>query len=242
MFDLDTIENESKEDLKYTFTELKEFDDKELLSMEKEMLGIYISGHPLEKIRNEIVKATNIDTMKMMEIKEELDTTGNTTKYQDGQIVKYAGIISSIKKKYTKSNKLMAFVTIEDLYGAAEIIVFENAYQNAANFLVADNIVLIEGRLSIREDEDVKIVAREIKELSELEQKQKVLKFNITNLNETEKKKLRGTLKFFNGEKNNTPVQVINGDNILDCGTIYLTKDILEEIKELMGQEIVMYE
>ena len=242
MFDLDSMDNEDKEELKYTFTELKEFEDKELLSMEKEMLGIYISGHPLEKIREQIIKATNIDTMKMMEIKEELDTTGNTSKYKDGQIVKYAGIISSIKKKYTKNNKLMAFATIEDLYGSAEIIIFENAYQNAANLLVTDNIVLVEGRLSIREDEDVKIVARDIKELSEAEYKQKILKINITNLDENAKKKLRGALKFFSGEKNNTPVQVINGENILDCGTIYLNKDILEEFKELMGQEIVSYE
>ena len=242
MFDLDSMDSEDKEELKYTFTELKEFEDKELLSMEKEMLGIYISGHPLAKIREQIIKATNIDTMKMAEIKEELDNTGNTSKYNDGQFVKYAGIISSIKKKYTKNNKLMAFATIEDLYGQAEIIIFENAYTNAANLLVNDSIVLVEGRLSIREDDGVKIVAREIKELSEVEHKQKILKINITNLDENAKSKLRGALKFFSGDKNNTPVQVINGENILDCGTIYLNKEILEEIKELMGKEIVSYE
>ena len=241
MFDLDSMDNSDKEELKYTFIERKEFEDKELLSMEKEMLGIYLSGHPLDKIREQIVNLTNIDTMKMLEIKEELDSTGNTSKYKDGQIVKYAGIISSIKKKYTKSNKLMAFATIEDLYGSAEIIIFESAYQNAANLLVTDNIVLVEGRLSIREDEDVKIVAREIKELSETENKVQVLKIDITNLDEKAKKKLRGALKFFSGEKNNTPVQVINGESILNCGTIYLNKDILEEIKELMGQDVVTY-
>ncbi|MBQ8043131.1 MAG: DNA polymerase III subunit alpha, partial [Clostridia bacterium] len=150
MFDLDSMDSEDKEELKYTFTELKEFEDRELLSMEKEMLGIYISGHPLAKIREQIVKQTNIDTMKMLEIKEELDTNGNTSNYNDCQFVKYAGIISSIKKKYTKNNKLMAFATIEDLYGSAEVIIFENAYVNAANLLVTDNIVLVDGRLSIR--------------------------------------------------------------------------------------------
>ena len=242
MFDLDSMDSEDKEELKYTFTELKEFEDKELLSMEKEMLGIYISGHPLAKIREQIIKATNIDTMKMAEIKEELDSTGNTSRYTDGQFVKYAGIISSIKKKYTKNNKLMAFATIEDLYGQAEVIIFENAYTNAANLLVNDSIVLVDGRLSIREDDGVKIVAREIKELSQIENKQKILKINITHLAENDKSKLRGALKFFSGEKNNTSVQVINGENILDCGTIYLNKDILEEIKELIGQDIVRYE
>ena len=236
MFDLDAMESDDKEELKYSFTELKEYEDKDLLSMEKEMLGIYISGHPLEKIREQIIKATNIDTMKMKEIKEELDSTGSTTKYKDGQNVKYAGIISSVKKKYTKSNKLMAFVTIEDLYGSAEIIVFESVYQNAANLLTVDSIVLVEGRLSIREDEDVKIVARAIKELSNETEKQKILRINITDLEEKEKAKLRGALKFFNGEYNNVPVQVIDGEKILDCGTIYLTKEILQEFKELVGE------
>ena len=239
MFDLDAMDTDDKEELKYSFTELKEYEDKDLLSMEKEMLGIYISGHPLEKIREQIIKATNIDTMQMKEIKEELDSTGSTTKYKDGQNVKYAGIISSVKKKYTKSNKLMAFVTIEDLYGSAEIIVFESVYQNATNLLTVDSIVLVEGRLSIREDEDVKIVARAIKELSNETEKQKILKINITDLEEKEKAKLRGALKFFNGEYNNVPVQVIDGEKILDCGTIYLTKEILQEFRELVGDKRV---
>ena len=249
MFDLDSMEENDKEDLKYNFSEQPEFEDKELLSMEKEMLGKYISGHPLEKIREKIIKATNIDTMKMAEIKEEIDSTGESTKYKDGQFVKYAGIISSIKKKYTKSNKLMAFITIEDLYGTAEIIVFENAYQKAANLLMVDNVVLVDGRLSIREDEDVKIVAREIKELNEntdeananITHNNKVLQINITNLEEDKKAKLRGALKFFNGERNNTKVQVIDGENVLDCGTILLNKEILKEFKELMGQERVSF-
>ncbi len=239
MFDLTSMDSAEKEEMKYSFIELKEYEDKELLSMEKEMLGIYISGHPLEKIREQIMQATNINTMQMKEIKEELDSTGNTTKYKDGQNIKYAGIISSIKKKYTKSNKLMAFVSIEDLYGTAEIIVFESVYQNASNLLTTDNVVLVEGRLSIREDEDVKIVAREIKELK-VEEK-KILKINITNLSESKKAQLRGALKFFNGEYNNTQVQVIDGEQTLNCGTIYLTKDILQEFKELIGEEEVMY-
>ena len=222
MFDLASMDNEDKEELKYSFIEHEEFEDKELLSMEKEMLGIYISGHPLEKIRGQIIKATNINSIKMKEAKEELDSTGTTTKYKDGQMVKYAGIISNIKKKYTKSNKLMAFVTIEDLYGTAEVIIFENAYQNASNLLLKENVVLVEGRLSIREDDEVKIVAREIKDLNfvgadSISDHHKKLLIDITKINEGDKVKLRGALKFFNGEKNNTPVQVKNGENILNC-------------------------
>ena len=125
--------------------------------MEKEMLGIYISGHPLDKMRDTIKKNTNIDTKQMLEISEENSIN------EDGKQVKYLGIITSIKKKYTRNNTLMAFVTIEDLYGSCEIIIFDSTYTKAMNLLVIDNIVLVEGRLSIREDDEAKIVANNIR-------------------------------------------------------------------------------
>ena len=101
-------------------------------------------------------------------------------KYVDGQNVKIAGIITAVKKKITKSNKLMAFVTIEDLYGQSELIIFENAYIASQNSLIEENIILAEGRLSLREDEPAKIVANKISDFKE--KKQKSLYFNIDNL------------------------------------------------------------
>ena len=139
-----------------------EYSEKEMLFMEKKMLGIYISGHPLEKNKNQLEMQTTINTYQIKKIKEDIEETG-MAKYEDNQMVKYAGIITSVKKKYTKTNKLMAFVTVEDMYGTTEVIIFENCYQNCSNILVEDNIILVEGRLSVREDEDTKIVARDIK-------------------------------------------------------------------------------
>ena len=83
--------------------------------------------------------------MKIQGIKQ-----ASKLKYQDGQKVKYAGIITSIKKKYTKNNKIMAFVTIEDLYGTAEVIVFENAYIKAGKSLVEENIVIVERKIKYK--------------------------------------------------------------------------------------------
>ena len=156
-------------------------------------------------------------------------------KLQDGQFVKYAGIITGVKKKFTKTNKIMAFVTVEDLYGPTEIIVFESCYQNCSNILMEDNIVLVDGRLSIREDEDIKIVARDIKEFGE--QKRKVLKLDITNTDEEQKERLRGAIKFFTGEKNNVQIQIINGQRKdMACG-IYLNNATLEEFQDIIGYE-----
>lgn len=247
MFDLGNEEQQdSLNEIKYKFEEHEELSNKELLSIEKEMLGIYISGHPLEKLRNQIEAQTTINSYKLKQIDEQMAiNSGEITqvqnmveglKYKDGQNVKYAGIITSIKKKYTKNNKIMAFVTIEDLYGTAEVIVFENAYINAGKSLVEENIVMVSGRLSIREGDTSTIIANEIKDFSE-DQEQKMLTLNITNLDESQKSKLRGAIKFFHGDRNNMNVQIKVNEEFKPCGQIYLTPEILNVFKEIVGEE-----
>ena len=249
MFDLGKTEDEKIENMKYKFTTLKEFDEKELLSMEKEMLGIYISGHPLDKLRSKIEAVSTINTLQMLQISEQEDLG------LDGKQVKYVGIINSIKKKYTKRNTLMAFMSVEDLYGSTEIIVFDSCFSKAQNILLEENIVLIDGRLSIREDEPVKIVANNITEFNEnvvnqnfkdskrathiekQNDKPKLLTINITNISEEQKDKLRGAIRFFSGDRNNIAVSVQDGEKILPCGAIYLTQEILNAFKEIVGEE-----
>lgn len=145
-------------------------------------------------------------------------------RFVDGQKVKYAGIITSIKKKYTKNNKIMAFVTIEDLYGVAEVIAFENTVLNASKCLIEENIVVVDGRLSIREDGDATIIANEIKSLGE--EQPRVLTFDITDLSDEKKDKLRSALKYFAGDKNNMNVQVKVKEDVKPCGAIYYNEDI----------------
>ena len=244
MFDLGTEEQkEEMQEKKYSFEEHQEFSNKELLSMEKEMLGIYISGHPLEKLRTQIEKETTISTKEIREMEnqvnmeqglEQENENNVKQKYQDGQRVKYAGIITAIKKKYTKNNKIMAFVTIEDLYGTMEVIVFENAYLKGKEALVEENIVMVDGRLSIREDSDITIIANEVKNFGETNQKSLLL--DITAASEEEKKKLRGALRYFAGDRNNINVGVKIGEEIKSCGQIYLNDEILELFKEIFNE------
>ena len=249
MFDLgSTEEKEELKEIQYTFEEHEELPNKELLSLEKEMLGIYISGHPLEKLRTQIEMQTNINTIQLRQIDEQMNsqirmeevTNNETNKFADGQRVKYAGIITSIKKKYTKNNKIMAFVTIEDLYGTAEIICFENAYINAGESLVEDNIVLVDGRLSIREDDTTTIIANEIRDFGE--RKQKILSLDITEATEEEKSRLRGALRYFSGDKNNINVQVSIQGQAKPCHAIYLTGEIQKIFEDIIGQDKVQIE
>ena len=247
MFDLGTQEEkEEREKHKYQFEEYEELPEKELLSMEKEMLGIYISGHPLEKLKEQILHSTNISSVDLVSLSEQNDeeninsdldkiqtqNLGAKIKFVDGQKVKYAGIITSIKKKYTKNNKIMAFITIEDLYGVAEIIAFENTVISAGKSLIEENIVIVDGRLSIRDDADATIIANEIKNLGE--EQPNLITFDITDLSEMQKDKLRSAIKYFSGDKNNMNVQVKVGDDIKPCASIYYNDDIKKIFDEIL--------
>lgn len=246
MFDLGAIsKNEEIQEMKYHYTVLPEYTQKEMLSMEKEMLGLYITGHPLESMREQIEKKTNVNTLLLRQLEQyatqdeqglsnEVEQTKQLD-FKDGQNVTYAGIITSVKKKYTKNNTLMAFVTVEDLYGPTEIIVFDSCYKNCSSALMNDNIVLVEGRLSLREDEEPKIVAKTIQEFIEV--RKKILELDITNLDENVKTKLKGAILFFTGEKNNIQIQIKNGEKLDKAGGIYLTTEILKQFQEIVGEE-----
>ena len=124
----------------------------------------------------------------------------------------------------------MAFITIEDLYGTAEIIAFENAVINAGKSLIEENIVVVDGRLSIRDDQEPTIIANEIKDLGE--EKPNVITFDITNYTEEQKEKLRCAIKYFSGDRNNMNVQVKIGEDIKPCGAIYYN----DEVKKILDR------
>ncbi len=247
MFDLIDEDDVKLETQKYKFTEKEEMEDKELLSLEKEMLGVYISGHPLDKIRESIEKLTNISTLNMIKINEEMETIGKTIDFKDGQNVKFIGIISKVTKKFTRKNTTMAFVSLEDFYGTAEIILFDSVYSKVSNFIIEDNIVFVEGRLSIREDEPVKIVASNIKEFSEaIENAEKAntkintiktVNIDITNLTEEQKDRLRGAIKFFSGDRVNVKIEITDKEEVKPCGAIFLNDKIFEVFKNIVSPE-----
>ena len=232
---------EPEETVKYQYTVLKELDERELLSQEKEMLGIYVSGHPLEKLREAISNQTNITSIQIKDLNEE-----NSGNFKDGQTVKYAGTITGIKKKYTKRNTIMAFVTVEDLYGSAELVVFDSVYSRCDSILIDENVILVEGRLSIKEDEEARIIVQNIKEFSENDsannsngRKTKMI-IDITELTSNQKERLKGAIKFFSGDKVNMRLSIIEKTQEKPCGAIFLTEETLEQFKEIVGEKNIL--
>jgi DNA polymerase-3 subunit alpha len=132
-----------------------EYDKNTLLAYEKEVLGIYTSGHPLSEYSDYIVKnatATSLDFLNAYEERSNIF---------DGKVVKVGGIIVERSIKYTKNDMVMAFINIEDLYGVIEVIVFPNVYERYKINLIDDKVVLVEGRVSMKE-EDVRLICSKI--------------------------------------------------------------------------------
>ncbi len=165
---------------------IEPFTDKERLSLEKEMLGLYISGHPLEPCR------PIFDNMNNLTRCVELSDAG------DNRHVKAGGIIVAVRNFYTKKNQQMAFVKMEDLTGSVELVVFPDLFEKQSSLLKEDNLILVEGRTDIKEEEDAKIIAETIKPLK---QQQKYYRLIIDEKHDQALlESLKDTLAAENGE------------------------------------------
>ena len=152
----DIAGEEEKTEYQIHLPDVEEFDKQQLLVYEKEVMGMYVSGHPLENDSSLITKNVTAYARDFIWDEESASTL------QDRQEVVVAGIITSRKLHFTKKDQTMAFLTIEDLYGAMEVIVFPSVFDKARAILEEDNKVLIRGRVSLEDEKDSKLLAEKI--------------------------------------------------------------------------------
>ncbi|MDO5601995.1 MAG: DNA polymerase III subunit alpha [Oscillospiraceae bacterium] len=153
-----TEEKAPKED--FYFSAEAEYTLEELLQMEKEISGLYLSGHPLDKYRDKISSLSDCSISQLM---------GEEAQGYDGKTVQFVCTIIREKHLTTKSNALMAFVTVEDLTGTMELVVFPKVLE-ASNGAVRENaVILVRGRVSFKEDEGAKLLADQIQPLEDMD-------------------------------------------------------------------------
>ena len=136
---------------------LDEFTPSEKLAMEKEVTGMYLSGHPVSEYSDLFRRKA---VVSMGEIQKDAAEHGD--RFRDGNRVRVLGAVQSVKQKLTKSSGTMAFVTLEDLFGSMELLVFPNVYSRSHTLLREGQIVLAEGRISLTEEKDTKLVCDRI--------------------------------------------------------------------------------
>ena len=219
--------------------DLREFPQNTLLQMEKEILGIYISGHPLMPYEREIKLLSTFSTADL--ISEGMDGQMEPAGARDGQRVAIAGLVIERKNKVTRNNNMMAFVTLEDLYGAIECIVFPAIYEKSSNLIEEDSIVLAEGRLSISEVEDPKIIVEKISPIKKLNFEKIYLKLQRSTRPDI-LGDVKGILSKYPGE---TPVYVFfekENKMVAADRSLWIKKgssEAIEELQDLLGKDCV---
>ncbi|MEE1139274.1 MAG: DNA polymerase III subunit alpha [Acutalibacteraceae bacterium] len=228
----------------FTYPDVDEYPNETLLKYEKEVSGMYLSGHPMSRYRDvsEAHKCTKIS-----------DIISEGAAYKDNDRVKVLGLIGSLKRKITKNDSTMAFINLEDTYGSIEVIVFPKTLAENPSLLYEGNIVLLRGRISMREDEDTKIVCESVEpcpsenmvEKSKKTEKKKVrgLFLRFDNANSPQIEYCRRLLAIFDG---NVPLFYYFSDsgeykrNPLNMG-IDVNPVLLRELRKILGDQNVIY-
>lgn len=153
----DFVSEEEKKEYEIQLPDVEEYEKEELLAFEKEVLGIYISGHPLEKYETQWRRQISAVTVDFM-----LDEESGRSKVEDGEKEIIGGMIAAKTVKYTKNNKMMAFLTLEDLVGNVEVVVFPRDYERYGHLLKTDAKIFVRGRVSAEEDRASKLISEKI--------------------------------------------------------------------------------
>ena len=223
---------------------MKEMHRADLLAMEKETTGIYISGHPMDDYRPYLRNTHVVHMAKLMD---------EESHYEDDQIVSVAGIVQNVKMKTTRNNSMMAYVTVEDDTAAIEMLAFSNVLSQYGGYLRENSAVVITGRLSLRDDKEPQIVINRARPISDYANENPapeapVLKppeagtgtLYLRLPSETDKRyrKVKAILNMFPGGSN---VVLYFADTKQRRGTrCALMESMLKELKNVLGEENVV--
>ena len=151
-------------DEEITMPRLPELSKKELLALEKQTTGLYLSGHPMDAYQDLAARA---HTARIRKIADDLSPDADAPYYKDGMYVRLACVVSAVRLKSTKSGSMMAYATVEDMTGMMELVVFPSTLQQYGAYFKEDEAVLITGRIDAREDEAPKLIVQSAAPLTE---------------------------------------------------------------------------
>ena len=217
--------------------EIAEFDRKTKLSLEKDVLGVYISGHPLSEYSQELKKIVTHTTMNFREMEENYEIF----QYEDNKAVTFGGIISDKNYKSTKNNDQMVFLNLEDEYGSVEVIVFPRVLDKVKSKLSKDSIVIINGRMQIKEDDKIKLVASEIIDYNHQEN-QSTVYIKVKNIQSEQVKQLEKVIVKHPGISNVIFYDSDNKKSFQSNRFRFMKVDnhSIEDLNKIVGQENVV--
>ncbi|MBR3484164.1 MAG: DNA polymerase III subunit alpha, partial [Lachnospiraceae bacterium] len=184
--------------------DVSDYSKDEVLAFEKEVLGIYVSGHPLERYSDILEKNSNVTTLDFAAEEAEEDEqkasgiSEDSVKLKDGEECVIGGIVSNRLVKTTRSNTIMAFLTLEDMYGTVEVLVFPKDYTKYRTICDVDARLLIKGRVTIEEERGAKLICQQMVSLDEIK-KEVWIKFSDRDAFDKAEKDLTGIVSKYDG-------------------------------------------
>ncbi len=235
------------------YPNIKEFDKRNLLAMEKEMTGLYITGHPLDDYAQSLKMQTTNEISKIFIGQETLDDAleadmpevtifNREDTLQDNDRVILGGILASVNQKITRNNSIMAFLTLEDLTGTIEVIVFPKTLEKVKALCVKDSLVIIKGRLSLKEDEQPKLICESIEPLEKVNNSKIYLRVEDTIAAKALNKRLKEILA--SDYLGDTPIYIFENKGkqkfrVPRDRWVSLNSDVTTLLRETLGEENV---
>jgi DNA polymerase-3 subunit alpha len=230
-FDGDLKQDTFHKSLENNFTPTKEWPEPQLLSFEKEMLGFYVSGHPLARYAQHLKRFASTSIAKL-------------TQHNDAEEIKIVGMIAKIKQTLTRAKQeKMAILKLEDLEGIVEVLVFPASFQKVYRYIQPNTVVLVKGRLNLRE-ETPKIIANDLVPIEEIYKLITALNINLSGVRENLFESLKELLNSSHGNipvyiHLDTPakarVQLVVGEGLF----VAPSEKLIQDIENLLGEERV---
>ena len=220
---------------------IPEYTPQQLMTMEKEVTGLYLTGHPMDAYRE---AARRRGAVTIGSILSDFAREDGPTVYRDGQMVKVAGVISTYKTRTTRNNTLMAYVSLEDDTGGMELLVFARALDQSGGYIRENQAILASGRISVRDEKEPQLMADEIRPLDtpEAEERREAgerkLFIRLPGLDDPRTRKVKLALSFFPGEQ---PVVLYYQDiRKRSKGYCMIHPSLLADLRERLGEENVV--
>ncbi|MDO5649577.1 MAG: DNA polymerase III subunit alpha [Gallicola sp.] len=214
----------------------QEYNKKDLLKFEKEVLGVYLTDHPLRPYEEWIDKYSNFS---MIDLKEDIALAEAKWDQKEVTII---GIVESVNKKFTRNNQLMEFVKFEDLYGMIELIVFPKLYDRYNTLIVEDQVLMVKGRLSLSEMEEPKLIVEKIEELEKELPSEKIYIQIVSSIEMERIEEVKEYLREYKGKKV-CPVQFYffqSGKSFVlkkDMWADARDENLIEELEKRLGKK-----
>ena len=231
---------------KLELPDVPEFSRRELMAMERETTGLYLTGHPMDEYREAVRR---IGAVPIGAIISDFAENAGGSRFRDDQAVTIAGVVASARTRTTKNNSLMSYIMLEDDTGSVELLAFQRALDNGGGYVRENAPIIVRGRISLRDEAEVQIMADSFRPLSDTEplqdagdepKKRPTLYLRVLPERESLLRRLEKVLIMFPGEDRLVMVRDMNGTRRQFAASCAAHPALVQELREMFGDENVV--